>query len=340
MRSAVGIRFESCGKVYNFGAGQMDLKQGECVVVESEMGVSIGKVVVAPHEIKDEGKDLKPVLRRVTDEDRQKEIGNKDLKDEAFVFCNERIMARGLEMKLLGTDVTLDRRRIVFYFSADTRIDFRELVKDLAAKFRTRIELRQIGVRDAAKVAGGLGICGRELCCRKFLTSFAPISIKMAKQQDLSLNTSKLSGLCGRLMCCLGYEYVKGPKVTKPSAKKEAVIKPAPDAIDAAPAEAAAAPAPQAAPPEPERRQHRKRRHGRRSRAGKSATGSATDTQAKGATGTQAEGATGTQAKGATDTQAKGAADTQAKGAATAETTKKPRRRRRSRRRRKPKSES
>ncbi len=207
MSRAVGIRFESCGKVYCFKADGLELRQGENVVVESEMGVSIGRVVLEEVEHGDADRELKPVLRRVTEEDLQKQKDNETLCKEAFGFCNERIMARGLAMKLLSTDVTLDRRRIVFYFFAETRIDFRELVKDLAAKFRTRIELRQVGVRDAARIAGGLGVCGRELCCRKFLTSFEPISIKMAKKQELALNTSKLSGVCGRLMCCLGYEY-------------------------------------------------------------------------------------------------------------------------------------
>jgi cell fate regulator YaaT (PSP1 superfamily) len=199
----------------------MGLKRGERVVVESELGVSIGRVVLEDEMRKDTGKELKPVLRRVTEDDLKKEEDNRSLKKEAFDFCNERIMARGLAMKLLGTDVTLDRKRIVFFFSAETRIDFRELVKDLAAKFRTRIELRQVGVRDAARITGGLGVCGRELCCRRFLTSFLPISIKMAKKQDLALNTSKLSGICGRLMCCLGYEYEEKARELKKKKREE-----------------------------------------------------------------------------------------------------------------------
>ncbi len=203
----VGIRFEPCGKVYCFKANGLGLRRGERVVVESDLGVSIGRVVIEDFTEQNPEKELKPVLRRVNEEDLRKEQENNELKKEAFAFCNERIMARGLSMKLLGTDATLDRRRIIFFFAAETRIDFRELVKDLAAKFRTRIELRQVGVRDAARIAGGIGICGRELCCRRFLTSFEPISIKMAKKQELALNTSKLSGICGRLMCCLGYEY-------------------------------------------------------------------------------------------------------------------------------------
>lgn|GEM_PF-340723 len=222
----IGIRFESCGKIYCFKGNGMGLKVGERVVVESDLGTSIGRVVVEDEIPKDSEKELKPVLRRVTEEDLRKEQDNRQLEKEAFDFCNERIMARGLAMKLLGTGVTLDRKRIVFFFAAETRIDFRELVKDLAAKFRTRIELRQVGVRDAARITGGLGICGRELCCRRFLTSFLPISIKMAKQQELALNTSKLSGVCGRLMCCLGYEYeeklkeLRKKKTEKPEHKE------------------------------------------------------------------------------------------------------------------------
>jgi cell fate regulator YaaT (PSP1 superfamily) len=219
--SAVGIRFEPCGKVYCFKGNGLELKLGERVVVESDLGMSIGRVVIEDNTRDARGKELKPVLRRVSEDDLKKETENLALKTEAFDFCNERIMARGLAMKLLGTDVTLDRKRIVFFFSADTRIDFRELVKDLAAKFRTRIELRQVGVRDAARITGGLGVCGRELCCRQFLTSFLPISIKMAKKQDLALNTSKLSGICGRLMCCLGYEYEEKLREKEKKARKE-----------------------------------------------------------------------------------------------------------------------
>lgn len=219
--SIVGIRFEPCGKVYCFKGDGLELKRGERVVVESDLGVSIGRVVIEDNTRDARSKELKSVLRRVSDDDLKKEADNIALRKEALDFCNERIMARGLAMKLLGTDVTLDRRRIVFFFTADTRIDFRELVKDLAAKFRTRIELRQVGVRDAARITGGLGVCGRELCCRQFLTSFLPISIKMAKKQELALNTSKLSGICGRLMCCLGYEYEEKLREKEEKAKKE-----------------------------------------------------------------------------------------------------------------------
>ncbi len=264
MDSVVGIRFYPCGKIYCFKADGLELKRGERVVVESDLGVSIGRVVVEDYAPEDPEKELKPVLRRVTEEDIGKEEDNASLKQEALDFCNERIMARGLAMKLLGTDVTLDRRRIIFFFSAETRIDFRELVKDLAAKFRTRIELRQVGVRYAARVVGGMGVCGAELCCRRFLTSFAPISIKMAKSQDLALNTSKLSGICGRLMCCLGYEYEERPGEERGVKKeiKEAKEEKAP-AEATAPVEAPAPGTPAGETPD-KRRRPRRRPHGRK----------------------------------------------------------------------------
>ena len=179
-------------------------------MVESELGLSIGNVVIERHLIESPSKELKKVLRKAAEEDLRQKTDNEALEAEARAYCIERIMARGLPMKLICTEVTLDRKRIIFYFAAEGRIDFRELVKDLAAKFKTRIEMRQIGVRDEAKMLGGLGVCGRELCCKKFLTTFEPISIKMAKSQELVLNANKLSGVCGRLMCCLSYEYNEG----------------------------------------------------------------------------------------------------------------------------------
>jgi cell fate regulator YaaT (PSP1 superfamily) len=275
-RGIVGIRFEPCGKVYCFRSNGLGLRRGERVVVESDLGVSIGRVVVEDYAGGDAEKELKPVLRRVTEDDLDKEQENRALKREAFDFCNERIMARGLAMKLLSTDVTLDRRRIIFFFTAETRIDFRELVKDLAAKFRTRIELRQVGVRDAARITGGIGICGRELCCRRFLTSFDPISIKMAKKQDLTLNTSKLSGVCGRLMCCLGYEYDEKRAERRPRGREREEARGKPEGkvprVEAAPAaeaeaEAAVAvgPPPGEAPaPEEKTKRRRRRPRGRR----------------------------------------------------------------------------
>lgn len=207
MPDIVGVRFKTCGKIYDFEINGGEVKKGDAVVVESELGLGIGNVVIERRTVENAGKEFKKVLRKVTDEDLKQRSENSSLESEARVFCIERIMARGLPMKLVCTEVTLDKKRIIFYFTADGRIDFRELVKDLAAKFRTRIEMRQIGVRDEAKVIGGLGMCGRELCCKTFLTSFEPISIKMAKSQELVLNANKLSGVCGRLMCCLSYEY-------------------------------------------------------------------------------------------------------------------------------------
>lgn len=207
MTEVIAIRFKNCGRIYEFDANGLKVRKGDRVVVESEFGLSIGTVVQEPFAAENLDRELKRIIRRAGEEDIAKKEENEKFQRDARSFCFERIMARGLPMKLVCTESTLDRKRIIFYFTADGRIDFRELVKDLAAKFKTRIEMRQIGVRDKAKLVGGLGLCGKELCCRLFLTSFEPISIKMAKQQDLSLNTGKLSGICGRLMCCLGYEY-------------------------------------------------------------------------------------------------------------------------------------
>jgi len=241
----VGIRFGTSGKTYCFRAEGMGLRKGEQVVVESDLGISIGRVVRTDCEMKSPDMELKPVLRKVTEADIKQQEENEGVRVEALEYCRERVMARGLPMKLLTNEVTLDRKRFIFYFVAETRIDFRELVKDLASKFRTRIELRQIGVRDAAKILGGFGVCGRELCCKTFLKSFAPISIKMAKQQELVLNTCKLSGCCGRLMCCLSYEYVSGQYIKRIKAQaagteekavvetlEEVVLKPEPKAVE------------------------------------------------------------------------------------------------------------
>jgi len=207
MPDVLGIRFKSCGKIYDFEANSIEAKEGDHVVVESDFGLSLGKVIKPLRSIEKSERELKRVVRTATEEDFRSRDGNKQLEQDARDFCMERIMARGLPMKLVGTETTLDRKRIVFYFTAEGRIDFRELVKDLASRFKTRIEMRQIGVRDEAKLVGGFGVCGRPICCKTFLTSFDPVSIKMAKKQEMVLNIGKLSGLCSRLMCCLRYEY-------------------------------------------------------------------------------------------------------------------------------------
>jgi len=207
MPDIVGVRFKPCGKIYDFELDGPEVAKGDVVVVESELGLNLGTVVMQPHAVEGHEKKLKKIIRKATQEDLLQKKENRQLEKEARENCLERIMARGLPMKLVCTEATLDKKRIIFYFTAEKRIDFRELVKDLASRFKTRIEMRQIGVRDSARIVGSLGICGRELCCTKFLTSFEPISIKMAKKQELVLNTNKLSGSCGRLMCCLGFEY-------------------------------------------------------------------------------------------------------------------------------------
>ncbi|MBF0464656.1 MAG: stage 0 sporulation protein [Nitrospirae bacterium] len=214
MPDVIGIRFKKCGKIYDYEVDAMPVSIGDLVVVESNFGLAIGSVVTETKSVENPQKELKKVLRSATEEDLRAKADNDSIEKEAREYCQQRIIARELPMKLVLTESTLDRKRIVFYFTADGRIDFRELVKDLASRFRTRIEMRQIGVRDETKVIGGLGICGREVCCNCFLSSFAPISIRMAKSQDLVLNPGKLSGLCGRLMCCLGFEVDSGAEPT------------------------------------------------------------------------------------------------------------------------------
>ena len=211
MPDVVGVRFKPCGKIYDFEVNGLEVSRGDLVVVDSELGINLGNIVIERHTVDDSDKKFKKIIRKVTEDDLLQKEENKKLEAESRDYCLERIMARGLPMKLISTEATLDKKRIIFYFTAEKRIDFRELVKDLASKFKTRIEMRQIGVRDSARIVGNLGICGRELCCTKFLTSFEPISIKMAKKQELVLNTGKLSGACGRLMCCLGFEYCESP---------------------------------------------------------------------------------------------------------------------------------
>ena len=208
MIKVIGVRFRTAGKIYFFDPGKLDIKRGEHVIVETARGIEYGTVVVDPRNVEDDAvvQPLKPVLRIATERDDEQEAGNKIKEKEAFKICLEKIQKHGLEMKLIDAEYTFDNNKVLFYFTADGRIDFRELVKDLAAVFKTRIELRQIGVRDETKILGGIGICGRELCCHRHLSEFVPVSIKMAKEQNLSLNPTKISGVCGRLMCCLKHE--------------------------------------------------------------------------------------------------------------------------------------
>ncbi|MCM1162194.1 MAG: stage 0 sporulation family protein [Roseburia sp.] len=208
MMKVIGVRFRVAGKIYFFDPLQFPIKSGDHVIVETARGVEYGTVVGDIREIKNEdiNQPLKPVLRIATKEDDQKEAANRIKEKEAFQICLEKIAKHGLEMKLIEAEYTFDNNKVLFYFTADGRIDFRELVKDLASVFKTRIELRQIGVRDETKIIGGIGICGRPLCCHTHLSEFVPVSIKMAKEQNLSLNPTKISGVCGRLMCCLKHE--------------------------------------------------------------------------------------------------------------------------------------
>ena len=208
MTKVIGVRFRQAGKIYFFSPGTLHIEKGDKVIVETARGVEFGSVVSAPKEVPDEEimQPLKPVLRVATEEDKRNEAKNREKEQEAFRVCQEKIRKHELDMKLISAEYTFDNNKVLFYFTADGRIDFRELVKDLAAVFRTRIELRQIGVRDETKIKGGIGICGRALCCHTYLSEFAPVSIKMAKEQNLSLNPTKISGVCGRLMCCLTNE--------------------------------------------------------------------------------------------------------------------------------------
>lgn len=208
MTKVIGVRFRQAGKVYYFSPGKLHIKQGDKVIVETARGVEFGHVVLGTKEVKDEeiAQPLKSVIRLATEEDKKNEEKNREREKEAFRLCQEKIREHELDMKLINAEYTFDNNKVLFYFTADGRIDFRELVKDLAAVFRTRIELRQIGVRDETKIRGGIGICGRPLCCHTYLADFAPVSIKMAKEQNLSLNPTKISGVCGRLMCCLTNE--------------------------------------------------------------------------------------------------------------------------------------
>lgn len=208
MTRVIGVRFRQAGKIYFFSPGKLHIRKGDKVIVETARGVEFGSVVNGPREVRDEEitQPLKSVLRVATEEDKRNEEKNREKEKEAFDICLEKIRKHDLNMKLISAEYTFDNNKVLFYFTADGRVDFRELVKDLAAVFRTRIELRQIGVRDETKIRGGIGICGRPLCCHTYLSDFAPVSIKMAKEQNLSLNPTKISGVCGRLMCCLTNE--------------------------------------------------------------------------------------------------------------------------------------
>ena len=233
MIKIVGVRFRNAGKIYYFGPGNLDLTAGMHVIVETARGVELGTVMIPTREVNDDSviQPLKPVIRIATEADEKTALKNREKEKEAFKICLEKIAKHKLDMKLVEAEYTFDNNKLLFYFTADGRIDFRELVKDLAAVFKTRIELRQIGVRDETKILGGIGICGRPLCCHTYLSEFAPVSIKMAKEQNLSLNPTKISGVCGRLMCCLKneqetYEYLNrklpgvGDIVTLPDGMK------------------------------------------------------------------------------------------------------------------------
>ena len=215
MIDVVGIKFRNTGKIYYFNPKNIELKKGDHVIVETAVGVEYGEVVLEKKQVTDDQvkKPVKDIMRKANEKDDQRYAQNQEKEKKAFKTCKEKIAKHGLEMKLIKVEYTFDGKKIMFYFTADGRVDFRELVKDLASVFRTRIELRQVGVRDEAKLIGGIGMCGRELCCSTFLPSFAPVTIKMAKEQNLSLNPTKISGICGRLMCCLkneqeSYEYL------------------------------------------------------------------------------------------------------------------------------------
>ena len=208
MIKVIGVRFRQAGKIYNFSPADFQVKVGDNVIVETARGIEYGSVVQGIREVADDKviMPLKSVIRIATEEDDKKAIENNEKEKKAFKICKEKIAKHGLEMKLIETEYTFDNNKVLFYFTADGRIDFRELVKNLASVFKTRIELRQVGVRDETKMLGGIGICGRPLCCNTYLSEFIPVSIKMAKEQSLSLNPTKISGICGRLMCCLKNE--------------------------------------------------------------------------------------------------------------------------------------
>jgi cell fate regulator YaaT (PSP1 superfamily) len=222
MHNVVGVRYREGCKVYNFDAGEMPLVPGDIVIVDSEQGMGVAVVAgeLRQEERGPNDKPLKKVLRRATEDDRRRIEKNRAMEQEAFRVCQQKILEREMIMKLVRVEWAFDNSKATFYFTADGRVDFRDLVKDLAHRFKIRIEMRQIGVRDEAKMIGGFGPCGRELCCSSFLKDFEPVSIRMAKRQDLVLNPAKISGICGRLMCCLGYEYSFYDEAKKEARKK------------------------------------------------------------------------------------------------------------------------
>ena len=233
MQTIVGVRFKKAGKIYYFDPGTLELHKEDPVIVETARGLEYGHVVIPARQLEDSevATPLKPVLRRATEKDTTKVADNEAKEAEAMRICEQKIAAHKLDMNLVSVEYTFDVSKIIFYFTAEGRVDFRELVKDLAGIFRTRIELRQIGVRDEAKMLGGIGCCGRSLCCATFLGDFEPVSIRMAKEQNLSLNPAKISGICGRLMCCLKYEsnLYGGAACRKQSAPKPGAKVIAPD---------------------------------------------------------------------------------------------------------------
>lgn len=226
MAMIIGVRFKEVGKVYYFDPKDIEFQVGENVIVETARGIECGEIALANQDMPQEEivHPLKPVIRKATKEDLKTVERNKEKEINAFNICQDKIEKHKLEMKLVDVEYTFDGGKILFYFTADGRVDFRELVKDLASVFRTRIELRQIGVRDEAKKLGGLGICGREFCCRSYMGDFQPVSIKMAKEQGLSLNPVKISGTCGRLMCCLKYEQEAYEHLLRVTPKVGAIV--------------------------------------------------------------------------------------------------------------------
>ncbi|AWK50401.1 stage 0 sporulation protein [Clostridium beijerinckii] len=227
MINVIGVRFKQAGKIYYFSPAEFPIKKGNYVIVETARGIEFGECVIGIKEIKEEEivSPLKCVIRIADERDINKHKENKDKEKEALDICLEKIKEHQIDMKLIDVEYTFDNHKVIFYFTSDGRVDFRELVKDLATIFKTRIELRQIGVRDETKMVGGLGPCGRSMCCSTFLGDFAPVSIKMAKEQNLSLNPTKISGICGRLMCCLNYEQSTYEDIRKRLPKVGSIVK-------------------------------------------------------------------------------------------------------------------